>query len=56
LMGGHNNAAPQLDSLDNNRLEPLAQNTDMGGENFGISDTSWDDAAGSDAGGGDWDN
>lgn len=56
LMGGHNSVAPQVDPLDNNRFEPLAQNTDMGGANFGISDTSWDDAGGGDAGGGDWDN
>lgn len=56
LMGGHNAAAPQTDQLSQNNFEPLAQNTDMGGSNFGISDTSWDDG-GSDAGGSsDWDN
>jgi hypothetical protein len=56
LMGGHNSAVPQVDPLDNNRFEPLAQNTDMGGTNFGINDTSWDDAGSGDAGAGDWDN
>lgn len=56
LMGGHSSATPQADPLDNSRFEPLAQNTDMGGANFGISDTSWDDAGSGDAGGGDWDN
>lgn len=33
---------------------PLASNNDMGGDNFGIQDTSWDD--GGSAGGSDWDN
>lgn len=58
LMGGHNTATPQVDPLDNSRFEPLAQNTDMGGANFGINDTAWDDAGSGDAGGGggDWDN
>ncbi|MEY4738367.1 MAG: hypothetical protein RL302_2686 [Pseudomonadota bacterium] len=57
LMGGHNNASAQSDRLDNNNFEPIATNTDMGGSNFGINDTSWDDGGGADAGGGsDWDN
>lgn len=57
LMGGHNNASAQPDRLDNNHLEPLPTNTDMGGSNFGINDTAWDDGASADAGGGgDWDN
>ena len=56
LMGGHNNPTPQADTLNNAGLEPLPQNTDMGGANFGINDTSWDDAGGGDFGGGDWDN
>lgn len=56
LMGGHNSATPQVDPLDNSRFEPLAQNTDMGGADFGINDTSWDDAGSGDVGGGDWDN
>lgn len=57
LMGGHNNASAQSDRLDNNNFEPIATNTDMGGSNFGINDTSWDDGGSADAGGGgDWDN
>jgi uncharacterized protein len=38
--------------------QPLPGNADLGGQNFGINDTSsWDDAgSSSDAGGGDWDN
>ena len=55
LMGGHNGAAPSSDSLGSNQREPLVGNPDMGGDNFGISDTSWDDGGG-DVGGGDWDN
>jgi hypothetical protein len=57
LMGGHNTAATQSDSLGNNNFEPITTNTDMGGSNFGVNDTSWDDGGGVDAGGGgDWDN
>jgi uncharacterized protein len=57
LMGGHNSTSAQPDRLDNNHFEPLPTNTDMGGSNFGINDTSWDDGGSADAGGGgDWDN
>lgn len=57
LIGGHNNASAQPDKSSNNNFEPIATNTDMGGSNFGINDTSWDDGASVDAGGGsDWDN
>ncbi len=59
LMGGHNNSSPQSDMFSNNNgnYESSPTNTDMGGANFGISDTSWDDGGSSDAGGGnDWDN
>jgi hypothetical protein len=56
LIGGHNTAAPQSDTLSNNNFEPIATNTDMGGANFGINDTAWDDAGSVDVGGGDWDN
>lgn len=53
LMGDHHNASPQS----GNNFEPISTNTDMGGTNFGISDTSWDDGGGTDVGGGsDWDN
>ena len=60
LMGGHNSPTPQTDHLSNSNsnYEPIPQNTDMGGSNFGISDTSsWDDGGSADAGGSsDWDN
>lgn len=56
LMGGHNSAPMQPDRFNNN-VEPIATNSDMGGANFGINDTSWDDGGSADAGGGsDWDN
>jgi uncharacterized protein len=57
LMGNHD-AAPShaTDNSAANSYEPIS-NADMGGNNFGISDTSWDDAGSSDSGGGgDWDN
>lgn len=57
LMGGHNSATPQAEQLGKTSIEPISQNTDVGGSNFGISETSWDDAAAGDiGGGGDWDN
>ena len=57
LMGGHNAAAPQSDMFSDNNYESIPTNTDMGGSNFGISDTSWDDGGSADmGGGGDWDN
>jgi hypothetical protein len=56
LMGGHSSSTPQADQPGQNNFEPIPQNPDMGGANFGISDTSWDDAGGGDAGGAsDWD-
>lgn len=43
-------------SAADNSYQPFTDaNTDLGGQNFGIQDTSWDDG-GSAAGGGDWDN
>lgn len=57
LMGNHNASAPMADPLANDNFRPVAENTDMGGANFGISDTAWDDGGGADFGtGGDWDN
>lgn len=63
LMGNHNQPTPPADSLSNsnttNDYQPLAGNTDLGGQDFGINDaSSWDDSSsGGDAGGGgDWDN
>ena len=57
LMGNHNPGAPAFDNRVNNDLQPLAGNPDMGGQNFGINDSSsWDDGGATDlAGGGDWD-
>ena len=55
LMGNHDTSA--TNSSNNASYEPINSNPDMGGQNFGVSDTSWDDAGSSDAGGGgDWDN
>jgi len=60
LMGGsHNTNSPQADMFSaNNGLEPIAPETnrDMGGNNFGISDTTWDDGDSGGGGGSDWDN
>jgi hypothetical protein len=58
LMGNHNQPAAPADNFSNNDYQPLASNTDMGGQNFGLNDTgSWDDGgSGGDAGGSDWDN
>ena len=60
LMGNHNPpAAPAAPlSNSNNDYQPLASNTDMGGQDFGINDTaSWDDGGSTDVGGSnDWDN
>ena len=57
-MGNHNPPAPPASNLDSNNYQPIASNTDMGGQNFGVNDTSsWDDGGSTDAGAGnDWDN
>jgi hypothetical protein len=58
LMGSHNAVSPASDMFSSrNNFEPMAAdaNVDMGGNNFGISDTDWDDG-GSSGGGSDWDN
>jgi hypothetical protein len=56
LMGNHDAGSRAADNSSSN-YEPISSNTDMGGQNFGVSDTSWDDGGSSDAGGGgDWDN
>jgi hypothetical protein len=46
---------PTLDQIDDGMRHNL--NTDMGGDNFGMSDGGWDDGGGGDVGGGggDWD-
>ena len=61
LMGNHNQPASPASNLNNNDYQPIATNTDMGGQDFGVNDTSsWDDGGSSDSGGGggggDWDN
>jgi uncharacterized protein len=58
LMGNHDNGGSHaVDNSGNYASFEPASNADMGGNNFGISDTSWDDAGSSDSGGGgDWDN
>ena len=57
LMGNHGQPAGQFDNSSNNDNQLLDRNTDMGGQNFGINDSSsWDDGGSIDAGGGGWDN
>ncbi len=57
LMGNHETGSRAADNNAANSYEPIGNsNSDMGGQNFGLSDTSWDDAGASDVGGGDWDN
>ena len=60
LMGNNdhsaNNNAGNLNDSSGNRVEPLPGNADLGGQNFGMNDsTAWDDAGSADVGGGDWD-
>ena len=58
LTGDHNENAGQSSKLANNDVQPIATNQDMGGNNFGLNDSSsWDDGGSADAGGagGDWD-
>ena len=57
LMGNHNSTLGQSNNLNNNDFQPINSNSDMGGANFGVDNSSsWDDAASPDAGGGgDWD-
>ena len=57
LMGGHEGSARQLDNS-NGYDQPFAGNNDMGGQNFGVNDTSsWDDggSVASSGDGGGWD-
>ncbi|WP_114971190.1 hypothetical protein [Rhodoferax ferrireducens] len=58
LMGHDTPPAQKSDTAANNGVEPLASNNDLGGQNFGVNDTSsWDDgdALASSGDGGDWD-
>ncbi|MGI9134610.1 MAG: tetratricopeptide repeat protein, partial [Rhodoferax sp.] len=55
LMGNHDSTGNRGGNFSNNDYQPVDSNQDMGGANFGVSDSgSWDDGGGSDAGGGDW--
>jgi tetratricopeptide (TPR) repeat protein len=57
LMGNQEAGSHPVDNTNASNYEAIGtSNTDMGGQNFGVSDTSWDDAGSADAGGGDWDN
>lgn len=57
LMGNHNPSEAPAERLSNNDYQAIPSNTDMGGQDFGVNDTSsWDDGGSSDASGGDWDN
>jgi hypothetical protein len=58
LMGNHDTGSRSADSSSASNYEPIGNsNADMGGQNFGVSDASWDDAGSADmGGGGDWDN
>lgn len=60
FSGEHDNSAKAADNhAGSNQFEPVANNYDMGGQGFGLNDTSaWDDGnavADSGGGGGDWD-
>lgn len=58
LMGNDQHPHQPDNLANNNGYEPLASNSDLGGQNFGVNDTgSWDDgdALASNDGGGDWD-
>lgn len=61
LMGNDdrnaNNHGSNVNDGQSNRVEALPGNNDLGGQNFGMNDsTSWDDAGGGNVGGGgDWD-
>ena len=60
LMGnneGNHDASSRLANNNGNNYEPIADNnSNMGGQNFGVTDNgSWDDGGSADVGGGDWD-
>ena len=56
MMGNHDGASHAQDS-GNHFNPPPTSNADMGGQDFGISDSNWDDGSVADAGSGssDWD-
>jgi len=60
LMGnneGNHDASSRFANNNGNNYEPIADNnSNMGGQNFGVTDNgSWDDGGSADVGGGDWD-
>ncbi len=56
LMGNHGQPANAIEGSGSNDFQTLDRNPDMGGQNFGVNDTSsWDDGGSVDVGG-DWDN
>jgi hypothetical protein len=56
LMGNHESTGQNSSGYVGN-YEPVSSNADMGGQNFGVSDTSWEDSTLADNSGGssDWD-
>lgn len=58
LMGNHPQPADNTNELGNNDFQPIASNPDMGGQDFGVNDSSsWDDGGSVDSGSSnDWDN
>jgi hypothetical protein len=56
LMGNHGQPASAVENSGSNDFQALDRNPDMGGQNFGVNDSSsWDDGGSVDLGG-DWDN
>ena len=56
LMGHNNQPSGSFDNAGHNVDPGFDRNADMGGQNFGLNDTSsWDDGGGA-VGGSDWDN
>ncbi|MDO9279626.1 MAG: tetratricopeptide repeat protein [Polaromonas sp.] len=60
LMGNNeasHDSSSRLANNNSNNYEPIADNnSNMGGQNFGVTDNgSWDDGGSADVGGGDWD-
>jgi hypothetical protein len=58
LMGNHQQPTDNASHLGNNDFQPIASNPDMGGQDFGVNDSSsWDDGGSVDSGSSnDWDN
>ena len=57
LMGDHERSGHLEGGYSDANYEPINPNPNMGGQDFGISDTSsWDDGSSAGGGGSDWDN